>query len=176
MQTFFVNKDMADSVQEFVDWCKLVPGLALYEPRVQYERWVPGGFGTLDDARIEDWLTTITDFKHGKGVQVGAQWNSQMMLYALGVYEAWKHIFIFDTFRLRICQPRRKHRDTWEIGLPELLRWADSVAAPQAEKARRGLGEKVPGKWCQFCKYKMRCDARKSGSSNNEPEFTAIED
>ena len=60
---FKVGKPMIDSVQTFVDSCAKLPGFAFFESMVHYDDIVPGGFGTEDDARVEDDLCITTDSK-----------------------------------------------------------------------------------------------------------------
>lgn len=50
------------------------------------------------------------DYKHGKGVEVSAVENPQMMLYALGALELFDGIYDIDTVRMTIFQPRRGKR------------------------------------------------------------------
>ena len=56
----------------------------LIEQKVDFSRWVNEGFGTADCIVIANKTLNIVDYKHGKGVEVSAEENSQMMLYALG--------------------------------------------------------------------------------------------
>jgi hypothetical protein len=155
--TFKVNKAGALAVQQFVDWCEAVPGIPLYESRVAYEEFVPGGFGTADDARLRDYFCCLTDLKFGKGVKVHAKENSQLMLYALGVYLKYRWLFEFWDFELRIAQPRLDHWDKWSITLPELLEWARTVAAPAAARALAPGGAFSAGPWCRFCRVRDTC-------------------
>lgn len=157
---FKVGKNMMDSVETFVTDVSKIPGVPMIEGRVSYEELVPGGFGTLDDARLEDGLCTVTDFKHGKGVVVEAKDNSQLMLYALGLFFNLKWVFTFDKFVLRICQPRVKHFVSFEISLGRLLQWGYDVARPGAIRAMTPGAEIKAGPWCKFCKAKDTCSVR----------------
>lgn len=51
----------------------------LIEQRVDFSRWVQDGFGTADCIVIADGELNIVDYKHGKGVEVSAVDNPQMM-------------------------------------------------------------------------------------------------
>ena len=82
---YTIDEEFCDEVEECVEYSEEAPGVPLLETRVAYSKYVPGGFGTLDDARIAETLCTITDYKFGKGHQVWAENNSQLKLYALGV-------------------------------------------------------------------------------------------
>lgn len=157
--SFEVTEEMADAVQEFVDVCEAVPGIAIAEARVQYERWVPGGFGTNDDTRLNDGVVTITDLKFGKGHQVFAEDNPQLKLYALGVIE--DHGFLFDikSFNLRISQPRLGHFDEWVIAADQLLEWADSTLPAAVQRIEEG-NQFNAGHWCTFCPVRSTCKTR----------------
>lgn len=175
---FKVGKPMIDSVQYFVDDCAKIPGAACIEEMVGYEELVPGGFGTLDDGRLEDWICTLTDLKHGTGVKVFAKDNFQLMLYALGLYFKWKWLYEFAHFRLRICQPRLRHFESFEISLGHLLQWGYDVVRPAAKLALTPGAPLRAGNWCKFCKIKNSCEIRanykmemKSRTINAETEF-----
>lgn len=157
---FKVNTAMAIGVQQFVDWCAVVPGDPFYEIRVHYDNWVPGGFGTADDVRLADWRCTNTDFKYGTGHQVFAKKNPQLMLYSVGTYEKYKWAYEFGEFVMRIAQPRLDHWDTWTTTLEELLEWTRNVAVPAAERARRPGAPFKAGAWCTFCKLRDTCLVR----------------
>lgn len=61
--------------------------VVLIEQRLDFSRFVEEGFGTGDCVIIADGTLYIIDYKHGKGVEVSAEGNPQMMLYALGALE-----------------------------------------------------------------------------------------
>jgi len=157
---FKVGKNMIDSVTTFVESVEKLPGVPVVEGRVAYEELVPGGFGTLDDARMEDGLCVITDFKHGKGVQVDAKDNSQMKLYALGLFFSLGWAVEFDKFILRISQPRLRHFDEDEQSLGRLMQWGYDVVRPAAKLAMTPNAPLKAGPWCRFCKAKNECSTR----------------
>ena len=53
--------------------------VVLIEQRLDYSRFVESGFGTGDCVVIADGTLYVIDYKHGKGVEVSAQGNPQMM-------------------------------------------------------------------------------------------------
>lgn len=130
------------------------------EQRLDFSRWVPEGFGTGDCTIISDKVMEIIDFKYGKGVEVEAEDNVQMMLYALGALDTYGYIYDIDIVRMTVHQPRIDNVSTWELEVEELLGWAHNVLQPKAKVAWAGEGEAVPGDWCRFCKVKNRCRAR----------------
>ena len=80
--------------------------VVLIEQRLDFSRFVKDGFGTGDCVIIADGTLDIVDYKHGKGVEVSAVENPQMMLYALGALELFDGIYDIDTVRMTIFQPR----------------------------------------------------------------------
>lgn len=138
------------------------PPYVAAEVRVDFSDYVPEGFGTCDNIMIGGDTITITDYKHGKGVEVSAEENPQMMLYALGALKKYAPIYgdAIKNVRLCICQPRIKSEPSiWETTVADLRAWGESIK-PIAEKAFMGLGEFVPGEHCRFCRGKAQCKVR----------------
>lgn len=134
--------------------------VVLVEQRVDFSRWVEGGFGTADCVIVADGTLQVIDFKYGLGVLVDAKGNEQMRCYALGAMELFEGIYDIDRVSMTIYQPRRDHLSTETIGAAELHGWAESVLRPAAELAIAGEGELSCGQWCGFCKAKATCRAR----------------
>ena len=141
------------------------------EKRVDFSRWVDGGFGTCDCVLIHGSTLSIIDLKYGKGVPVSSEQNEQLILYALGAYDAFNLIYNLDKIELNIVQPRINNFSTWEISLTEMLLWGDYFKV-QAEKALGGNGELVPSaKACKFCKARDICTARAENNLSLESEI-----
>ncbi len=134
--------------------------VVLIEQRVDFSRWVEGGFGTADCIIIADGTLQVIDYKHGLGVLVSAEKNPQMQCYGLGALELFDHIYDIDSVRMTIYQPRRDNISTHELSKDELYRWADEVLGPTADLAFVGEGNFLCGEWCGFCKAKRDCRAR----------------
>ena len=130
------------------------------EQKVDFSRWVQDGFGTADCIVIADGVMNIVDYKHGKGVEVSAERNPQMMLYALGALEIFDGIDDIDTVRMTIYQPRKSNISIFEMPKDELLKWAETELTPKAQLAYEGQGEFHCGEWCRFCKAKAECRER----------------
>ena len=156
---FPVNWEMVHAVQKFVDYCARLEGDPYYEERVHYTAFVPNGWGTADDLRIGP-TTYVTDLKYGKGIMVSAQDNSQLKLYALGVFQDFGHLYDIENFVLTVHQPRLDHVDVWEISTHDLLIWTRDVVVPAFERAMEPDPPFVPGEWCRFCPAKESCEAR----------------
>lgn len=135
------------------------------EKRVDFSKYAPEGFGTADCIMIQGNTLFVIDFKYGKGVPVSAEENPQMMLYALGAYEACKILYPITRIHLGIVQPRLPDGiSDWECTLEELMEFGEYVKE-RAALAFSGEGEFAPDeKVCRFCRAKKQCRAR---SDNN---------
>ena len=132
----------------------------LIEQKVDFSRWVNEGFGTADCVVIANGTLNIVDYKHGKGVEVSAVDNSQMMLYALGALEIIDYIYDIDEVQMTIFQPRKSNISIHRTTKKALLEWADGVLSEKAKLAFEGQGEFSCGEWCRFCKAKAECRER----------------
>lgn len=148
-------EDYADFIQE-----RMGPGdLVFLEQRLDFSKWVPDGFGTGDCIILSDGKITVIDYKFGKGVEVSAVDNPQMMLYALGAISAYDAVYDFHEVDMCIFQPRIGSISSWSISVDDLLSWAENVCAPIAQRAANGSQEYNPGEHCRFCKHAGRCRA-----------------
>ncbi|MFI5504484.1 DUF2800 domain-containing protein [Corynebacterium kutscheri] len=129
------------------------------EQRLNYSHIAPGGFGTTDALIIEGDTITVIDFKYGKGVEVSAENNPQMRLYALAALHQYGIIYNIKNVRMIIIQPRLNNTSVSETTTKELLEWAEQVVKPKAQLANTGEGKLTPGKWCTFCKHAPQCPA-----------------
>lgn len=102
----------------------------------------------------------IRDFKHGQGVQVFAQENPQIRIYALGAL--WdpkaKDYIPVETVDLGIGQPRifgedgSPHFDYEVMKASDLIEWGQEVLRPACKAASRKGAAPCAGEWCRFCK------------------------
>lgn len=160
------KRSMDDYVDVYVDYIMGIyteastAGLnpeVLLEQRLDYSRWVPGGFGTGDCVMIAGHKLHVFDFKFGKGVPVDAVGNPQLRLYALGAWDAYAMLYDITDVSVHIIQPRLDMLTSEELTLQELLDWADNYVAPRARLAAEGRGEFNAGEWCRFCRAKAVC-------------------
>ena len=140
------------------NYCK--DPIMFIEQKLDFSRWVENGFGTGDCVIIADEVLHIIDYKHGLGVLVGSEGNTQMMCYALGALDAFDDIYDISRIEMTIFQPRRDNVSTWSLSRKDLLDWADTILAPTAKLAYEGKGEFKAGDHCQFCKAKAICRKR----------------
>lgn len=130
------------------------------EKQMDLSAYIPEGFGTADFVMLQGNELYVMDFKYGKGVLVSAEENPQMMLYALGAFEAYKILYSIKRVHLSIIQPRLDSISEWECSLEELLRFGIRVKE-RAALAFAGEGEFCPGtEQCRFCRAKAQCRAR----------------
>lgn len=165
----YYNAEMQDCAEEYCSYVleqlevakQYCPDPRVFiEQRLDFSRWVENGFGTGDCIILADRVMQIIDYKHGLGVLVDAERNSQLMCYALGALDAFDNLYDIEHVTLTIFQPRRSNLSSWTISKEKLLHWADTVLAPTAKLAYEGKGEFTAGKHCQFCKLKATCRKR----------------
>ena len=165
----YYNAEMEDCCQGYRDYVmelyeeakqKTKDPVLMVEQRIQYERFVKGGFGTADCIIIADQTLNVVDFKYGMGVEVNAVGNTQMRIYALGALEIFDALYDVQRVKMTIYQPRKNNISVDEIGRDELYQWAEDVLRPAAEEADRGDGEFHAGDWCRFCKARHICRER----------------
>lgn len=160
------QNEMDEYTESYLEYIKEVamkypskPYIAL-EKKIDFSKYVPGGYGTCDCILIHGNDMHIIDFKYGKGVQVIAENNSQLMLYALGALEAYRMLYQIETVHLSIFQPRIDNISCFEISAVNLLSWAIEEVEPKAKLAYDGIGDFNAGEHCRFCKAQAQCRAK----------------
>lgn len=180
--TIVVDLEMVNCVNTYLDKLREMTATADFvesEQRVNYAKWlnVPEdrAWGTLDAAAvfIDSRELLVGDLKTGRGVEVSAVENEQMMLYASGKLLVLDELGIdIDTIRLVIFQPRVGAAPSeWTISRTDLEAWllgrARSAVAT-VENARNTVGHTEwdatflrPGDHChsKFCKARATCPA-----------------
>ena len=151
------------------------PFVAL-ETRVNFEDYVPEGFGTADCVIIGADRMCVVDYKNGAGVLVAAEANPQMMLYALGALKVFAPIYgdAIRNIHLSIVQPNAGGIREWGCTVDDLREWGETVVKPAASLAWEGKGDFAPGDWCRFCRARARCSARAKQMLELEPLKGAI--
>lgn len=157
----FYDQEMINEIMKTVEKTMTMTGEMFVEQKVNFSDWVPEGFGTADLVKINSKLKTCTvaDLKYGKGVQVNAEDNEQLMLYALGVLQEFDFLYEIDMFFLYILQPRLDHFDKVILSKSRLLEFGEEVK----KAAKLALSDNAPfspgEKQCRFCKAKAICPA-----------------
>lgn len=166
----YFDKDMDNYTDDYVNYIvetienikkSTKDPIVLIEQRLDFSNYVPDGFGTGDCIIIADKILHIIDLKYGRGVEVSAEENPQMMLYALGALNIYDALYDIDEVVMTIFQPRKYNISSNKKSVEELKNWADTVLKEKAELAFNGLGVVTYGPWCQFSNCNVVLRARK---------------
>ncbi len=133
----------------------------LIEQRLDFSRWVPGGFGTGDAVIVGDGALEIIDLKYGTGVKVPAENNPQLRLYALGALELFDFLYDIEVVRTTIYQPRMDNISSENLSLEDLNDWGRAIAERAEKAADDSITERIAGGHCDsgFCKARAICRA-----------------
>ncbi|HEB4944192.1 TPA: DUF2800 domain-containing protein [Klebsiella quasipneumoniae] len=171
------DPEMLDYVLRYVDtvWALAEGNELMVEQRVDFSHivGVENSFGTADAVVIVGNELQIHDLKYGRGVQVDAEQNEQLQLYALGALEQFNLLYDFDSVRLFIHQPRLNHVSEWALSVEELQAFGQRAQEAAASVIvmfniaeceginTLPLENFTPGeKQCRFCKASAICTAR----------------
>jgi hypothetical protein len=170
-RSFFVDDEMVDGVQTYLDTCREVIDLSGPELEYAFEQWVDlsniaGMEGGTADFAAYDPVTkrlTVADLKYGKGTPVEVTENTQLLCYALGVVNRYHNRGI-GAVELIVVQPRCPHPKgpvrRWETDAVTLLEF-------EGELEKAALATEAPdaplkaGDWCKFCKAEATCPAKR---------------
>ena len=150
----------------------------------------PGAFGTADFVSYNpyDKYLKVIDYKHGKGLVVEVENNTQLLYYALGAIVTLN--YPFRAVELMVVQPRAFHPKgkirSWIVGIEEILDFqADLIKAAKRTEAKKPVFK--AGGHCFFCSAIDICpkskEAKKAKASTvmkplfNDPrkDFGAID-
>ena len=171
-ESFEVDEDMAEAVQVYVDTIVTdtggnTAGLNV-EKRFSLEWLHKDMFGTNDCSTYDEKAKTLRvyDYKNGR-VLVEAEWNSQLMIYALGaVHDLWsiqsaetkKMINLYELVaevEIVIVQPNAYHIEgavrRWSIPTQDLFFWALNVLKPAAQATTKEGARLCTGEHCRWC-------------------------
>lgn len=166
-----------EAVESYVDYINDLGGARFLEQKVDFSDYVPGGFGTADAIVVKGDHITVVDLKCGRGVEVIAENNEQLALYALGALKRFPQA---SNFTLVVHQAIKDNVSTWEVDAIQL-----AVLGGQFRvKAEEALGDKPQfnptEKACKFCKAKGHCSALRDkvleGFTDNFAETHTISD
>jgi len=139
----------------------------LVEERFHLAEVHPDFFGTTDCTLIGKSQAQVWDYKHGAGIVVQAERNTQLMQYAVGALygtEAWND----DAFpvEINICQPRVYGADpvrSWWTNVGDLKTWLQDDWLTAARRTEHDSPFLQPGPWCNstFCPKRLTCPAVK---------------
>ena len=172
-----VDEEMLYHIQRYIDNIKQYQtgGRLFVEQRLPIDSLTgeDGAEGTADAVILRDDELQVHDLKYGMGIEVQAERNSQLMIYALAAYKKYNHVAALpiQKIRLVIHQPRKNHFPEWSCTLGELLEFEDEVVLKSSiawniiqVKKRTGdvnIVHLSPGLHCKngFCRARAECPA-----------------
>lgn len=121
--------------------------------------------GTLDCGIISGDTLTIIDNKTGF-IKVTAfdealnELNSQLGIYGLYAYKAYKDFYPIKTIRLFIYQERIHNISEYTISASDLEKWERECLIPAAHEAMSANPKAISGSWCKYCPGRNVCKQR----------------
>lgn len=170
-----VTEGMASAVSVYTDYVRMlesdVPDAeSVVEAKFSLEDLDPPApmFGTADYVMWDrqTLILDVVDYKHGRGVVVEPEENTQLMYYALG---AVLHFVVKPhTICVHVVQPRADHEDgsirTWEFDYETLVSFKEELMAA-AHRATAPDAEVGPvGDHCRFCPAQAICPAQRENA------------
>lgn len=111
--------------------------------------------GKYDAALITTSEIHVFDLKYGANDEVGAMNNSQLMLYAVGLYQQYKHMFT-DTINivLHVYSPRQEQAySVYQLSSEQLMSWFNNTVLPCVDEiAKLDLNNVMSNPSVETCK------------------------
>lgn len=158
---YLVTEEMAEAVNVYVEYVRKQEKLGEFfiETRFSLDFIHEGMFGTNDACVYSELLgiLEVIDYKHGAGIAVSPEENTQLAYYGLGAAEI-HDLHPESQIKLTIVQPRAAGEPikSWTTTVGYLEKYAKTlkkgVKACQAKKPK--LAE---GGWCRFCPAQAVC-------------------
>ena len=126
------------------------------------EEQVEPATGTSDTVIIKGNTAVIADLKYGRGVQVFAEGNEQLLIYGASAVADFDALGEIEHVELHILQPRLNHFDVWKLTVAEMNERIEQIrqTSKRILAGPEGLAA-VPGdKQCKFCKASATCKER----------------
>lgn len=163
----FYNDEMEECAENYAAYVMEIISsykdpLVFIEERLNLSKFVKESHGTADCIVLADEEINVIDYKHGQGILVDANENTQLMLYGLGALNLFDGIYDIKKVIMHIYQPRRENISSFEISAEDLYKWAEDILIPKSQLAFSGEGDYQAGNWCRFCKAKNICRERAS--------------
>ena len=161
-----VGPDMTREVQKVLDLARSdATGATIYPEQVltiSQFTGEDGATGTCDMVIVKGKELWIRDLKFGRGVQVFAEGNEQLLIYGGAALDEFDVMGEIEKLVLCIDQPRMNHFDKWELTVAEAREMLEKIrmTAIYILEAPEQLTA-VPGeKQCRFCKASATCKER----------------
>ena len=161
-----VGLDMIHEIQKTLDVIySLADDATVYPEQVLSIEFITGeegATGTSDTVIIKGDTAIIADLKYGRGVQVFAEGNEQLLIYGASTVADFDALGEIEHVELHILQPRLNHFDVWKLTVAEMHERIEVIrqTAKRILAGPEGLTA-VPGeKQCKFCKASATCPER----------------
>lgn len=161
-----VGPDMTREVQKVLDLARSdADGATIYPEQIlpiSQFTGEDGATGTCDMVIVKGNTLWVRDLKFGRGVQVFAEGNEQLLIYAAAALDEFDVMGEIENLVLCIDQPRLNHFYKWELTVADARERLEKIRltamhildSPDELKA-------VPGeKQCRFCKASATCKER----------------
>ena len=158
---FVVDTDMVAGVQPYLDEVNKIPGRMMVECALPltFMTGEDGAHGTADCIIINGSELVVIDLKYGRGVEVDAADNPQLMMYGAAALHDFDHIADFTAVRVMICQPRLDSVSAAVYTRAEMAAFVDKIIAASLATTKPDASL-VPGEeQCRFCKAAGTCPA-----------------
>ncbi len=149
------------NLQKTATWVKI-------EHRFDLTLYFEDLYGTADAVLYfeKEKKLVVVDYKHGQGIPVEAENNSQLLYYALGAIHDLK--VKVDTVDIVVVQPRCYHVDgpirSWTTDIISIMDFVADLIT-DAKKTEEPNAPLVPGDHCRFCAAQaVNCPAVKEKS------------
>ena len=161
-----VGLDMAHEIQKTLDVIHSLADNATIYPEqtlsIEFITGELGATGTSDTVIIKGNTAIIADLKYGRGVQVFAEGNEQLLIYGASAVADFDALGEIEHVELHILQPRLNHFDVWRLTVAEMNERIEQIrqTSKRILAGPEGLAA-VPGdKQCKFCKASATCAER----------------
>lgn len=158
---YFVNEDMAEAVEVYVDYVRSRAKLGKLFIETQFSLAFVHEemFGTNDACVFSDTLgmLEVIDYKHGAGIAVSPEENTQLAYYGLGAANV-QDLHPDSQIKLTIVQPRAAGEPikSWVTTVGYLDKFAKTLK--KGVKACEAKNPKLKeGDWCRFCPAQAVC-------------------
>ena len=125
-------------------------------------------WGTVDAALVTTRSIHVFDLKYGENEPVDAKNNAQLMLYAVGLYQANKPYYpSINDIVLHIIQPRQEYKySDYKLSCEQLMYWFTNTVLPVChEIAKLDINRVMANPSVETCKN-THCEAYECGRCN----------
>ena len=167
-------QELADGYANFViNEVEFEKRRSMDDPLVVVEQFLEMPFdedagGTLDFGMISSYAggtLTVIDLKTGRLPvkafdESSGKFNTQLGIYALYFYKAYKDIYPVKKVRLVIYQPVINNTNDYEMPIEDLLAFETNVLIPAVELSKSPNPPAVVNPMCKYCAGKAICGKR----------------